>query len=114
MYRRFLFSYVCMYFHRSPIIVNELVAKADSGLSVCQIVTSMDVSTVSAKQNVDKCSGEVDTFLFVVLCMVGGAFMFIYILFALTIDVLGKKNLLGKFKKKNYNQIIIFYSQFIG
>lgn len=74
-------------------MLNEMVAKDGSGHNVCYILTHMDIST---DLSADVCTGNIDTFPFMVIMMVGAAFTVFYLIFAFTIDLIGKKNLIGK------------------
>ncbi|XP_036320092.1 synaptic vesicle glycoprotein 2A-like [Rhagoletis pomonella] len=75
-----------------PTILNELIAKNGQGLKVCEIIGGMELTITEA--NANDCSGSIDSFMFQVLMMIGGVFMLIFVIFAYTIDIVGKVNLL--------------------
>ncbi|XP_036318462.1 uncharacterized protein LOC118733244 [Rhagoletis pomonella] len=49
---------------------------------------------IATEPNANDCSGSIDNFMFQVLMMVGGVFIFVFVIFAYTIDIVGKVNLL--------------------
>lgn len=77
-------------------MLNEMVVKDGLGYNVCHILTNMDTSTDLSG---DVCNGIVDTFPFMVIMMVGAAFTVFYLIFAFTIDFIGKRNLIGLLNK---------------
>ncbi|XP_065364204.1 niacin transporter NiaP [Calliphora vicina] len=74
-----------------PTMLNEMVAKDGLGYNVCHILSNMDTG---ADLSGDVCNGIIDTFPFMVIIMVGAAFTVFYLIFAFTIDIIGKKNLI--------------------
>ncbi|KAM7349287.1 niacin transporter NiaP isoform 2-T2 [Cochliomyia hominivorax] len=74
-----------------PTMLNEMVAKEGLGSNVCHILTNMETE---ADFTSDVCNGIIDTFPFMVIMMVGAAFAVFYLIFAFTIDIIGKKNLI--------------------
>ncbi|XP_037938546.1 synaptic vesicle glycoprotein 2B [Teleopsis dalmanni] len=74
-----------------PTILNEMISKDGLGLTTCYIITNMELTT---NLSTDICAGEVDTFMFNVLMVIGAAFTVFFLIFAYTIDYVGKKNLL--------------------
>ncbi|XP_012158711.1 synaptic vesicle glycoprotein 2B isoform X1 [Ceratitis capitata] len=74
-----------------PTILNELIRKSDQDLKVCTIIGNMDVTTA---KTVNSCTELLDYFMFEVLIMIGAVFTVVFIIFAYTIDIVGKSNLL--------------------
>lgn len=81
---------------RFPTILNEMVVRSGEGFKTCEIIAGMD-STSDEVNSV--CMGVIDMFMFQVLVMIGAAFTVFYLIFSFTIDIIGKKNLLGKIHK---------------
>lgn len=99
-------------------MLNEMVARDGSGDTVCQILTTMNTD---ADLSGDVCNGIIDTFPFYVIMMVGAAFTVFYLIFAFTIDIIGKKNLISKLKTFDFlsinshsNSFIFFYSSTVS
>ncbi|KAI8125190.1 Synaptic vesicle glycoprotein 2B [Lucilia cuprina] len=74
-----------------PTMLNEMVAKDGLGYNVCHILSNMETG---ADLTSDVCNGIIDTFPFMVIIFVGAAFAVFYLIFAFTIDYIGKKNLI--------------------
>ncbi|XP_054727900.1 synaptic vesicle glycoprotein 2B [Anastrepha obliqua] len=74
-----------------PTILNELIAKKGEDARMCKILGNMNLTVPEANAN-SNC--ELDYFTLQVLMMMGAVFTFIFIIFAYTIDIIGKVNLL--------------------
>uniref|UniRef100_A0A0A1XB01 Synaptic vesicle glycoprotein 2B n=1 Tax=Zeugodacus cucurbitae TaxID=28588 RepID=A0A0A1XB01_ZEUCU len=74
-----------------PTVLNELIAKNGQDLKICSVIGGIDMTTTGASTD---CSNVLDTFMFQVLIMIGAVFTLVFVVFAYTIDILGKVNLL--------------------
>nr|XP_036232073.1 synaptic vesicle glycoprotein 2B isoform X2 [Bactrocera oleae]XP_036232074.1 synaptic vesicle glycoprotein 2B isoform X2 [Bactrocera oleae] len=74
-----------------PTVLNELIAKNGQDLKVCTVIGGMEMTTTAASSD---CSDVLDTFMFEVLMMIGVFFTVVFLIFAYTIDIVGKVNLL--------------------
>lgn len=92
-HQNFIFNECSQLIFRFPTILNELIRKSDQDLKVCTIIGNMDVTTA---KTVNSCTELLDYFMFEVLIMIGAVFTVVFIIFAYTIDIVGKSNLLSK------------------
>lgn len=74
-------------------MLNELIAKNGQDLKVCSVIGGMEMTTTAASSD---CSDVLDTFMFEVLMMIGVFFTVVFLIFAYTIDIVGKVNLLSE------------------